>query len=309
MDYVDFGSNGMRASEVVMGFWRIPDKTSDEVATLVEAGVDAGVNMLDVADAYGRGACERILGDALSSRPGLRDRVLVQTKCGIVKGDGFTWYDFSRTHIVEAVKGSLARLGTDHVDSLLLHRPDVLMEPDEIAAAFDELRASGKVLEFGVSNLAPAGISRIQASLDFPLACNQIQLSCGHTAPVDATIYYNMGVDEAVSRDAATLDWCAAHGMVVQSWSSLQVNREFGTFLGASEYAALNDSLDRIAADRGVTPAAVALAWILRLPMRTQAVIGTCEPTHAREAAAASDVRLTRREWYEIYSAAGHRLP
>lgn len=308
MRYIEFGQEGIRSSEVVLGFWRMADKTAEHVANLIEAGLDEGINMLDVADVYGRGASESVLGEALALRPGLRDRVVLQTKCGIVKDDGFSWYDFSHDHIVEAVDASLGRLGTDHVESLLLHRPDVLMEPEEIAAAFDELRRAGKVLEFGVSNLAPLAIERIQACLDFPLACDQIQLSCGHTAPVDATFFYNMSDDQAISRDLGTLDWCAARDMVVQSWSSLQVDRHFGTFLGAPEYAELNEVLDGIARERAVTPAAVALAWVLRLPMRTQAVIGTCDPTHAREAAAACDVRLTRREWYRIYIAAGHKL-
>lgn len=313
-----FGETKTEVSEVVLGLMRIAPGSQakrlmevGEVEELVHAALESGINMLDIADVYGRGACETLLGEVFARNDGLRDKVFLQSKCGIRKGaDGdITYYDFSKDYILSATDGILKRLQTDHLDCLLLHRPDALMEPEEIAEAFETLKSAGKVLNFGVSNCNPMILERLRRVLPMPLAADQMQLSCAFTPMIDAGVNVNMKNDASVMRDGGTLEYCAMHDITVQAWSSLQHGFFGGVFIGSDEYKELNKVLDRIAAEKNVTPAAVALAWILRYPSKMQAVIGTTNPAHVREAAAAQTFELTRKEWYEIYLSAGNTLP
>ncbi|MBO5565528.1 MAG: aldo/keto reductase [Lachnospiraceae bacterium] len=313
-----FGETKTEVSEVVLGLMRIAPGSQakrlmevGEVEELVHAALESGINMLDIADVYGRGACETLLGEVFARNDGLRDKVFLQSKCGIRKGvDGdITYYDFSKDYILSATDGILQRLQTDHLDCLLLHRPDALMEPEEIAEAFETLKSAGKVLNFGVSNCNPMILERLRRVLPMPLAADQMQLSCAFTPMIDAGVNVNMQNDASVMRDGGTLEYCAMNDITVQAWSSLQHGFFGGVFIGSDEYKELNKVLDRIAAEKNVTPAAVALAWILRYPSKMQAVIGTTNPAHVREAAAAQTFELTRKEWYEIYLSAGNTLP
>ena len=313
-----FGETKTEVSEVVLGLMRIAPGSQakrlmevGEVEELVHAALESGINMLDIADVYGRGACETLLGEVFARNDGLRDKVFLQSKCGIRKGvDGdITYYDFSKDYILSATDGILQRLQTDHLDCLLLHRPDALMEPEEIAEAFETLKSAGKVLNFGVSNCNPMILERLRRVLPMPLAADQTQLSCAFTPMIDAGVNVNMQNDASVMRDGGTLEYCAMNDITVQAWSSLQHGFFGGVFIGSDEYKELNKVLDRIAAENNVTPAAVALAWILRYPSKMQAVIGTTNPAHVREAAAAQTFELTRKEWYEIYLSAGNTLP
>ena len=309
MNYISFGTQKRDVSRIILGMMRISSMTTAEAADLVEGALDAGINALDTADIYAHGKCEEILGDVFASRPGLREKCFLQTKCGIRMDPDFTWFDFSKTYILEAVDASLKRLRTDHVDALLLHRPDALMEPEEIAEAFEALHRAGKVLDFGVSNMNPMMLELLKKSLPFSIAANQVQLSCAFTPAIDAGFHVNMQDDAAVMRDGGILEYCRMNGIAMQAWSSLQYGYFEGVFLGSEKYPELNRVIDRIAAEKGVTNTAVALAWILRIPGRMQAVIGTTKLPRVRDAARACEISLSKKEWYEIYLAAGNTLP
>jgi len=309
MRYIAFGVNKAQVSEVVLGSMRIPQMSVAEVGELLKTCLDEGINMVDTADIYGGGHSEELIGDAIAANPGMRDQIFLQTKCSIRFAEHGSYFDFSKDYIISAVEASLKRLKTDHVESLLLHRPDVLMEPDEIAEAFDELHDAGKVLEFGVSNQNPLQMKRIAKASRYPLAANQVQLSVAFAPAFEAMLNVNMENDSAAMRDGGIFEYCERKGMAIQAWSVFQHGYFAGTFLSAPEYEELNAVLDRLAEKYGVTPGAVALAWILRYPAKMQTVIGTTKASRIRESARACDFTLTREEWYELYKAAGRQLP
>ena len=307
MKTVEIG--GRQVSEIVLGTMRIAQMSGDEVAALLGVGLDCGIDFIDTADIYGNGRCEELLGAAFTQNKGLREKVFLQSKCGIRLGADFNWFDFSEEYILGAVDTSLQRLQTDHLDTLLLHRPDALMEPDEIAKAFTKLEKSGKVLQFGVSNMNPGMIELLKKEVRQPIVVDQLQFSCAFTPALNAGFHVNMEDDAAIMRDGGIFEYCRLHGLVIQAWSSLQYGYFAGSFIGNSSFQKLNAVLERIAQERNATPAAVALAWILRYPGAVQAVIGTTSTKHMEEAAAASEIELTRHEWYEIYLSAGNALP
>lgn len=309
MRYIEFGKDKQKASEIIIGLMRISKMTLAEVKNLIDAALDAGINFLDTADIYAKGKCEEILGEVFAAHPSLRDKVILQTKCGIRIDDDFTWFDFSKDHILNAVDGSLKRLKVDSVDCLLLHRPDALMEPDEIAEAFTKLHDAGKVQNFGVSNMNPIMMEWLGVNLPFPIVTNQVQLSCAFTPAFNAGFNVNMENDHAIMRDGGIFEYCQSNKIVIQAWSALQYGYFEGVFLGSEKYPKLNAVLDRMAEEKGVTNTAIALAWILRYPGRMQAVIGTTKPSRVKESAAATDIVLSKKEWYEIYLSAGNELP
>ena len=314
MKYIEY--DHQKLSAIVLGLMRIgPGKTTaasmsvQDVECLLETALECGINMLDNADIYANGICEEKLGDVFLSRPDLREKFFLQTKCGIHKTPGITYFDFSKEHILASVDGSLARMKTDYVDALLLHRPDALMEPAEIAEAFDTLHRSGKVKYFGVSNMNPMMIERLKRMADIPVYANQIQLSCAFTPALDAGFNFNTQNNLGIMRDGSILEYCDMNHIIVQAWSSLQYGFFEGVFLGSEKYPELNKVINRIAEEKGVTNTAVALAWILRIPGMMQAVIGTTKLSRVKDAAAAGDLTLSRKEWYEIYISAGNILP
>lgn len=308
MRYIKFGERQVEISEVVLGLMRISELTVDQVEELIESALAVGINAFDIADCYGHGECERILGEVLKRRPDLREKMWIQSKCGIRMED-FTYFDFSKEHILEAVDGILERLGVDYIDSLLLHRPDALMEPEEIAEAFDILKAQGKVIDFGVSNQNPLMMELIKKDVKQPLVANQLQLSAAFTPSFDAGFHVNMKQDAGIVRDSSIFEYCRLNDVVIQAWSVLQFDYFGGVFLGSEKYPELNRVLERLAEKYQVTPSAIAIAWVLRYSAQMQAVIGTTKSERVAQAAKAADIVLTRKEWYEIYLAAGNDLP
>jgi predicted oxidoreductase len=295
---------------VVLGLMRIQEKTDEEVRELVRTARDAGISFFDHADVYGSAlhGCETRFAEAMQLTPSEREQIVLQTKAGIV-GDG-PYFDFSYEHIVESVNGSLAALGTDYIDILLLHRPDALVEPDEVARAFDELSAAGKVRAFGVSNHTPGQIELLRRSVSQPIVANQLQLSVTHAPLVAHGVASNMqALDQSISRDSGTLDYCRLNDITVQAWSPFQAGFFTGTFLGSPGYPELNAVIDRIAAQYDVPAIAVATAWITRHPAQMQVVLGTTSPERVAGAALGSDLPLTRAEWYEMFRAAGYTVP
>lgn len=308
MRYIKFGERQKEVSEVVLGLMRISEMTVDQVEDLIESALEVGINAFDIADCYGHGKCEQILGEVLKRRPDLREKMWIQSKCGI-RMEEFTYFDFSKEHILEAVDGILERLNVDYIDSLLLHRPDALMEPAEIAEAFDLLKSQGKVIDFGVSNQNPMMMALIQKDVNQPLVVNQLQLSAAFTPSFDAGFHVNMKQEAGIVRDSSIFEYCRLHDVVIQAWSVLQFDYFGGVFLGSEKYPELNHVLNRLAEKYHVSPSAVAIAWVLRYPAKMQAVIGTTKKARVAEAAKAAEIQLTRKEWYEIYLAAGNDLP
>ncbi|WP_432487870.1 aldo/keto reductase [Kineococcus sp. SYSU DK018] len=310
MKTVPLGTSGLQVPNVVLGLMRIADMSDEDVRTLWSTARDAGITFIDHADVYGRELhrCERRWADAVPMSPSERDAVTVQTKCGIVP-DG-PYFDFSYEHIVESVNGSLEALRTDRIDVLLLHRPDALVEPDEVARAFDELHEAGKVRAFGVSNHTPGQVELLKRSVRQPLVANQLQLSITHAPLVAQGVASNMqDLDQSISRDAGTLDYCRLNDITVQAWSPFQAGFFTGVFLGNPEFPELNAVIDRLAAQYDVPPLAIETAWITRHPAGMQVVLGTTNPERVAAAARGSDLPLTRAEWYELFRAAGYTVP
>lgn len=308
MRYITLGQDDKELSEIVLGMMRIEDKSVKEVEELVETALSVGINAFDLADIYGRGRCEELLGLVLKNRPDLREKMWIQSKCGI-RIEEFTYFDFSKDYIIKSVDGILQRLKIDHLDSLLLHRPDALMESDQVAEAFDLLYKQGKVRDFGVSNQNPMMMELLKKDVKQPLAVNQLQLSAAFTPGFESGFHVNMEDSQAAMRDGSIFEYCQLHDVVIQAWSVLQFGYFKGNFVGNEKFQALNQVLDRLAIKYGVTSSTIAISWILRYPAKMQAVVGTTNPNHLREVSQAANFSLTRKEWYEIYLAAGNNLP
>ncbi len=311
MKTVPLGTSDTSVPNVVLGLMRIIDKTDDEIRTLVGTARDAGIDFFDHADIYGgqMHACEERFAQAMRLSATERAEITIQTKCGIVP-DG-PYFDFSYDHIVGQVEGSLRALNTDYLDVLLLHRPDALVEPDEVARAFDELEAAGKVRAFGVSNHTPRQIDVLKTAVRQPLVANQVQLSIPHAPIIAQGVTANMqGLDQSIGLDGGgLLDYCRVNSITVQAWSPLQGGFFDGAFIGNADYAELNAVVDRLADQYDVPPIAIATAWITRHPAGIQVVLGTTTPERVAGAALGSDLPLTRPEWYELFRAAGYRVP
>ena len=308
MRYITLGQDDKELSEIVLGMMRIKDKSVKEVEELVETALSVGINAFDLADIYGRGRCEELLGLVLKNRPDLREKMWIQSKCGI-RIEEFTYFDFSKDYIIKSVDGILQRLKIDHLDSLLLHRPDALMESDQVAEAFDLLYKQGKVRNFGVSNQNPMMMEFLKKDVKQPLAVNQLQLSAAFTPGFESGFHVNMEDSQAAMRDGSIFEYCKLHDVVIQAWSVLQFGYFRGNFVGNEKFQALNQVLERLAIKYGVTSSTIAISWILRYPAKMQAVVGTTNPKHLREVSQAANFSLTRKEWYEIYLAAGNNLP
>ena len=305
MEYIKIANSDMTASEISLGCMRISGMENQEIEKLVRTAMDEGINFFDHADIYGGGKSEAKFSEAIHMTSSLREKMLLQTKCGIRQG----CYDFSKEHILEAVDGSLKRLQTGYVDVLLLHRPDALVEPEEVAEAFNLLQQSGKVRYFGVSNQNPMQIELLKRYVSQKLVANQLQLSIAHTGMIDAGINVNTLFNGAIDRDGGILDYCRLNDILIQPWSPFMYGFFDGVFLDNDKFPELNRVIDAIAASRGVTNTAIAIAWLLRHPARMQPIIGTTNPQRVKDSCQASNVTLTRVEWYEIYRAAGNRLP
>ncbi len=299
------------APAIVTGMMRIQEKSDAEVRALYEASLAAGIDFFDHAAVYGKDmhGCELRFAEALKLTPSERDAITLQTKVGIVREDG-PYFDFSYDAIVSSVDRSLAALGTDRLDILLLHRPDALVEPEEVAKALDAVHSAGKVRYFGVSNHSPAQIELLRKYANQPLVANQLQLSITHADLITQGMSINMGgLDQSVDRTIGTLDYCRLHDITIQAWSPFQAGFFDGPFLGNPKFPELNAVIDRLAATYEVPVEAIATAWITRHPAQMQVVLGTTTPERVTAAAKGADIMLTKVEWYDLYRAAGHIVP
>lgn len=305
MKYINTFSPDVAVSQVGLGCMRIGGMSQREADDYVAHALDCGYNYFDHADIYGRGTCEEVFGGVLRRNPALRQKVVIQTKCGIKKG----MYDFSKKHIITSVERSLSRLGVEKIDVLLLHRPDLLMDPGEVAEAFDELYAAGKVTAFGVSNHSPAQIELLQRATRHKLFINQLQLGLANAHMISSGANVNLNTPDGVDCDGYIRDYCRLKGITVQPWSPLQHGFIAGPFLANDRFSALNETLREKAEKYGVSDTGMAIAWLLRLPDRMQPIVGSINPDRLSQIARAADIDLSAEDWYELYRAAGYRLP
>ena len=306
MKQIQFGTTGKQPA-VIVGCMRISEFSGEEMNSFIHTSLENGANFFDHADIYGGGRCEEVFGEALAADSSIRrEDIILQTKCGIRRGQ----FDFSKEHILEAVEGSLKRLHTDYIDVLLLHRPDALIDPEEVADAFNCLQESGKVRCFGVSNFNPFQIELLQKYIGQKLQANQLQFSLAASNMIAQGLEVNMETAGSVGHDGSVLDYCRLHDITVQAWSAFQKPAWRGTFVGDyEEYGKLNKVMDELAEKYAVTPTGIAAAWILRHPAGMQVVTGTSKESRLKEIFDGAEVRLTREEWYRLYLATGHILP
>ncbi|EAC9208447.1 aldo/keto reductase family oxidoreductase [Listeria monocytogenes] len=305
MKRITIGNSALTASEISLGCMRMADLSREDANKVINTALENGIDFFDHADIYGGGKSEEVFADAIDMNATIREKMILQSKCGIRQG----FFDFSKEHIIASVEGSLKRLKTDYLDTLLLHRPDTLFEPEEVAAAFTELEKSGKVRHFGVSNQNPGQIELLKKYVDQELIANQLQFSIMHTGMIDTGFNVNMTIDPSLDRDGGILEYSRLNNMTIQAWSPFQYGFFEGVFLDNDKFPELNKTIDKIAADKGVTNSAIAVVWIQRHPASFQTVVGTMNPGRIADIAKASDVTLSREEWYEIYRAAGNQLP
>lgn len=305
MRTMKLGNSSLEVPVVAVGCMRINSLDKAGAEHFVQTALEEGANFFDHADIYGGGECEEIFADAIHMNDDIREKILLQSKCGIRNG----MFDFSKEHILSSVDGILSRLKTDYLDTLLLHRPDALVEPEEVAEAFDLLESSGKVRHFGVSNQNPMQIELLKKYVKQPLIANQLQLSITNSTMISSGINVNIENDAAVNRDGSILDYCRLHDITIQPWSPFQYGFFEGVFLGSDKFPELNQKIDEIAEKYSVSNTTMAIAWLLRHPAQMQPVIGTMNIERLKDCCKAADIRITREEWYEIYRAAGNILP
>lgn len=306
MKYFNLPQTDLQVSRIALGCMRIADKTVEQVEELVKTALEEGINFFDHADIYGGGKSEQLFGEVLKKHPEWREKMIIQTKCAIVPGKR---YDFSKEHILMSVENSLKRLNIETIDILLLHRPDALCDPKEVAETFDELYESGKVRYFGVSNHTPLQIKLLQKYSKHPIIINQLQLSIVHSVMIDSGLNMNMKESWAQDKDGGVLDYCRLNDITIQPWSVMQASWAEGSFLNNPDYQKLNDVMKELADEYHVTKSAIALAWLLRHPACMQPIVGTTSSDHLKEACQAIDVNLTRQEWYDLYLASDKPLP
>ncbi len=305
MNRIHFKHGGFDASEISLGCMRIGSMSNTDAETLIKTCMDEGIDFFDHADIYGGGKSEEVFAKAVGMNATVREKLILQSKCGIRNGQ----FDFSKEHILSSVEGILSRLQTDYLDVLLLHRPDTLMEPEEIAEAFTTLHDAGKVRHFGVSNQNPGQMQLLGKFLKQPIIANQLQFSITNTGMIDAGLNVNMENSATVNRDGGVLEYCRLHDITIQPWSPFQFGFFEGAFLGSEKFPELNLAIEEAAEKYGVTSTAIAIAWILRHPARMQPIVGTTNIQRIKDLCKASTITLSREDWYKLYRSAGNKLP
>ena len=308
MKMLDVVNGPKNASRIILGCMRMPALNVDEAAKIISTAAENGINFFDHATCYGDGEAEKRFGDAFPLTGLKREDVIIQSKCGLhFDTKEFNW---TKEDILKSTDEILSRLKMDYLDALLLHRPDLLFDPEEVAEAFDALYTSGKVKHFGLSNVTPGQLELLKKYVKQPLVFNQLQFSLDQSQLIDAALYLNnLTTDRSTNRDNGILDYCRLHDITIQAWSPLQIGMFQGCFIDHPDYKELNDVLAEIGAKYGVSKTAIAIAWILRHPAKMQAIAGTMNPVHLKEFCDSAKVDLTHKEWYDLYLASGKFLP
>lgn len=307
MRTMQLGTSELNVPVIAVGCMRITRLDKQEAEHFIHTAMDAGANFFDHADIYGDGACEERFAEAVGMNASVREKLILQSKCGIRKD--VSTFDFSKEHILQSVDGILKRLKTEYLDVLLLHRPDALVEPEEVAEAFDRLESAGKVRHFGVSNQNPMQIQLLKKFVKQPIVANQLQLSITNANMISQGMNVNMENEPSVNRDGSVLDFCRLHDITIQPWSPFLYGFFEGVFLGNEKFPELNKQIDEVAAAHGVSNTTIAIAWLLRHPARMQPVTGTMNVERLVDCCKAAEVTLSREEWYAIYRSAGNKLP
>jgi predicted oxidoreductase len=310
MKQINLGKTNIVVPVIITGCMRIGTMTKHDAESHLRAAIDAGAIYFDHADCYGSGACETRFGEALNMTASLRDKIFIQTKCGINRPGGIKpgYYDFSKEHILEAVDGSLKRMKIEYLDALLLHRPDTLMEPEEVASAFDTLYTAGKVRNFGVSNMGAIQIMLLQKYIHQPIQINQLQVSLVKANIISNGLNIN-GIDEAsIDRDGGILEFCRLNDITIQTWSPFQYGYFQGTYLNNDKFPELNNMINVLAKKYNVTNTAIVTAWLSRHPANLQVVVGTTNSNRLKECIVGTEINLSRQEWYDLYMAAGNKI-
>ena len=305
MKEIIMANGNLKASEIGLGCMRIANLEKNTVNNLINTALDCGINFFDHADIYGKGKSEEIFSEAISLTPSLREKMIIQSKCSIRHG----MYDFSKEYIINSVDGILKRLNTEYLDILLLHRPDTLMEPEEVNEAFEKLYKEGKVRNFGVSNHNSMQIELLNKYLTNKITINQLQFSIMHTGIIDSGLNVNMKNSASIDRDGSILEYCRLKDINIQAWSPYQYGFFEGVFIDNPKFPVLNKKLNELAEKYNVSSTAIATAWILRHPAKIQTIVGTTSENRLKDICTASNVVLSRQEWYDIYLAAGNELP
>ena len=308
MQTINIANGPENVSRLILGCMRMPALSTEAAAKIIQTAYDLGINFVDHATCYGDGEAETRFGDALPMTDVKREDLIIQSKCGLRFDRQI--FDWRKSNIIDSVDGILKRLKIEYLDILLLHRPDLLYEPEQIAEAFDELEAAGKVRHFGVSNTLPMQIEYLKKYVKQPLKINQLQLSIEQSQLIDQDLYMNnKTTDMSVMRDGGAIDYCRLNDITIQAWSPLQHGMFKGTFIDNPDFPEMNEVLGELAKQYGVTKAAIAIAWILRHPAKMQVIAGTMNPVHLTEMAEACKVNLSHEEWYRIYLSSGKFLP
>ena len=306
MNYQLLGKTKLKVPAVGVGCMRMANMPPQDLQNFIAQSLDLGMNFFDHADIYGGGKCEEVFADGIKSLNVSRDKIILQSKCGIVPGK---MYDFSKSHILQSVDSILKRLKTDYLDVLILHRPDVLFDGEELAETFDKLSKSGKVLHFGVSNHNPIQIQLLKKYLHQDLIVNQMQFGLGHCKMISQSLEVNMNSDGGISRDGGVLEYCRLNDITLQAWSPFQSDNGSGCFIDNENYGNLNGVLWELGQKYQVSKTTIAAAWVLRHPAKIQLITGTMNINRLDEIAKATEINLSREEWYRLYLNAGHFLP
>ncbi|MCR5468494.1 MAG: aldo/keto reductase [Lachnospiraceae bacterium] len=308
MDNINIVNGPQNVSRIILGCMRMPALDVNGAADIIKCAAELGINFYDHATCYGDGEAEKRFGDAFPLTGLKREDIIIQSKCGLHFDR--KEFDWSKEDILKSADESLARLKTDYLDVLLLHRPDLLFDPEEVAEAFDKLYKDGKVRHFGVSNVTPGELELLKKYVKQPLIFNQLQFSLDQTQLIDAAMYLNnTTTDRSTDRDNGILDYCRLNDITIQAWSPLQIGMFKGCFVDHPDFPELNAALAKVGANYGISKTAVAIAWILRHPAKMQAIVGTMNPEHLKDICDATKAKLTHHEWYELYLASGKFLP
>ena len=297
------------ASAIILGCMRMPALSVDQAEKMIQTAVELGINFFDNATCYGEdGEAEKRFGDAFKQSGLKREDVIIQSKCGLrFERNEFDW---SKENILTSVDESLSRMKIDYLDALLLHRPDLIFEPEQVAEAFDILAKNGKVRHFGVSNVPPMELELLKRYVKQPLVFNQLQFSLEQSQLIDQPLYLNnLTTERSIDRDNGTVDYCRLNDITIQAWSPLQHGFFKGCFVDSPEFPEINKVLAELGDKYGVSKTAIAIAWILRHPAKMQAIAGTMNPVHLKEICDATKVELTHNEWYKLYLSSGKKLP
>lgn len=306
MKQIKMGSSTLSIPAMALGIMRMNQKSVTEAINVIQTAYEEGINFIDSADIYSEGESEEIFGEAFKKTGIKRDDLFIQSKTGIVPGKR---YDFSKEHIIQSVDEILQRMQIDYLDSLVLHRPDVLMDPAEVAEAFDLLQAQGKVRFFGVSNFNVGEIELIKTAVKQPIMFDQLQFGLMHSGMIDSIINTNIENDDAIDHDGQTLNYLIRNHITLQAWSPFQYGVFEGTFINNPKFPELNKKLQELANKYQVGKNAIAASWILRYPAQIQVLVGSMNPVHIKDSTVGANIKLTRQEWYDLYMAAGHKLP